>query len=103
MKNIGRDNNYRTGRQRTVVHEALPYQAEVYFVNKFRNFIKSAAMPLSFKTHLKYALIFLSTEKFMAQLGPIIADRWQNWVSLEIMEIWVSEIFYDRMQPFCNK
>lgn len=30
----------------------------------------------------------------MAQLGPMMADRWQNWVNLGIMGIWVSEIFY---------
>lgn len=35
------------------------------------------------------------TEEFMAQLGPMTADRWQNWGNLEIMGIWVSDIFYD--------
>lgn len=41
-----------------MVHERLPSQAGVNFVNKSPNVIKSAAMPKPFKTCLVSALIF---------------------------------------------
>ncbi len=61
--------NYRTARHRTVVHERLPSQAGVHFVNILPNSIKNAIMPKAFKTRLKTILIteaFYSIDEFMA-------------------------------------
>jgi len=66
--------NYRTGQHRTVVHERLPSQAGVQFVNKLPNSLKDAPMPKAFKAHLKKVLMaesFYSFDEFMAY-------NWEN-------------------------
>lgn len=60
--------NYRTGQHRTVVHERLPSQAGVVFVNKLPNEIKGAPTPQAFRANLKRILVsraFYSVEEFM--------------------------------------
>lgn len=61
--------DYRTERHRTVVHERLPSQTGVHFVNKLPNSIKCASTPKAFKNRLKQILIaeaFYKTDDFMA-------------------------------------
>ncbi|KAG8247178.1 hypothetical protein J6590_066370 [Homalodisca vitripennis] len=64
----GRD-NYRTGRNRTVVYEHLPSQAGVHFINRLPNSMKHAQTPKASKARLKRFLVskaFYSVDEFLA-------------------------------------
>ncbi|KAG8277452.1 hypothetical protein J6590_041618 [Homalodisca vitripennis] len=67
-KTRGRD-NYRTSRHRPVVYERSPSQADVPFINKLPDSIKTAPTPNVLKTHLKRFLVsqtFYNVDEFLA-------------------------------------
>lgn len=76
--------NYRTGGHGTISSRASSpdSRARVYLFNKLSNCIKSAAMPMTFITRLKIALVseeFHSSDEFRANNRDTLADKWQEW------------------------
>lgn len=66
--------NYRMGQHRTVVHERLPSQAGVMFVNSLPDRIKSIPTAQALRTELKRVLV----SRAFYSVGEFVACQWET-------------------------